>query len=100
MPLDPIVSVINSADSDSETDAASAAALKNEREERQKDVAELWAGLHMLFALLGEEESERREAVGGPWRALRGLTFDDIHGVLEGERAWATGHTPRPEEEP
>ncbi|MBQ9528066.1 MAG: hypothetical protein IJR68_10690 [Fretibacterium sp.] len=71
MPLIRLINVINSHDSDSETDAASAAELKNEREERQADVAALW-------------------------RAIRSLTFDDIHGVLEGERVWATGYRPKP----
>jgi hypothetical protein len=79
-----------------EHNAASMESLMNERDERRQDVAALWAELHRLFALLGDEEAERREAIGGPWRALRSLTFDDIHGVLEGERAWATDHTPRP----
>jgi len=71
MPLIRLINVIDSANSDSRTDAASAAALKNEREERQADVAALW-------------------------RAIRALTFDDIHGVLEGERVWATGYKPKP----
>ena len=71
MSLIPVINVVNSGESESETDAASAAALKQERDERQAAVAALW-------------------------QALRSLTFDDIHGMLEGERVWSTGNTPRP----
>ena len=95
MPLIRVINVVNSHDSDSETDAPSAAELKNEREERQADVAALWAELHRLYVKINLEEEERRDDVAGPWRAIRSLTFDDIHGMLEGERSYATGYKPK-----
>ena len=151
MPLDPIVSVINSLDSDSERDALSAAMGKRLRLMIEKEIADRSAAVeaekreriaadNALWEALRQEIADRKQAVANEKSArenadnaeksarenadnaeksareaadtaeknariaadnalgkrIDDLTFDDIDGMLPGERVWATGYTPRP----